>query len=84
MSGFDSSTGREQALRRWAREDDPVAATAHLRTGFIERFRREVDPDGTLEPAEREKRAERAMRAHMIALARRSRIKRAASKLASR
>jgi hypothetical protein len=81
---YDSDTGRAAALRRWAFTDDPVEATAKLRAGFLARFEREVDPDNQLAPDEREKRARRLMRAHMIDLARRSRAKRAAQKLARR
>lgn len=68
---FDSSTGSQAALRRWAFENDPQAATAPARAGFLARFERAVDPENRLEPAEREVRARRLMRAHMIALARR-------------
>jgi hypothetical protein len=38
----------------------------------LQRFERQVDPDGTLNPAERRRRAEQAMRAHMAGLALRS------------
>jgi hypothetical protein len=40
--------------------------------GFRARFEREVDPEGTLPPAERAARAERARRAWMLQLAARS------------
>lgn len=40
--------------------------------GFQARFERLVDPDGRLDPAEREVRADRAKRAHMLTLAARS------------
>jgi len=46
--------------------------TANGRTAFVERFEREVDPDGVLPVAERQRRAEHAMRAHMTRLALRS------------
>lgn len=39
------------------------------RDAFRARFEREVDPDGTLPPAERKRRAEHALRAHMQGLA---------------
>lgn len=42
--------------------------TAPARAGFAERFRREVDPEGVLPPAERDRRAEQLMRAHMLRL----------------
>jgi hypothetical protein len=71
MTGrFDSASGREAALTRWAFEEDPVAATAPARRGFADRFAREVDPDGLLPAAERERRADRLMRAYMSRLAR--------------
>lgn len=46
--------------------------TANARKAFVERFEREVDPDGVLPVAERQRRAEHAMRAHMTRLALRS------------
>ena len=50
---------------KWARCDDPSTATAPARWGFLARFDREVDPDGTLNRAERAKRAKYARRTHM-------------------
>jgi hypothetical protein len=38
----------------------------------MQRYEREIDPDGTLDPGERARRAEYAMRAHMSRLALRS------------
>jgi hypothetical protein len=38
----------------------------------LERFQRQVDPDGSLSEAERARRAEQAMRAHMARMALRS------------
>ena len=49
-----------------------VAMTAPARRGFWRRFEREVDPDGRLNPAERSKRANQLMRAHMLRLAKSS------------
>jgi len=46
--------------------------TANARKAFVERFERDVDPDGVLPIAERQRRAEHAMRAHMTRLALRS------------
>ena len=48
------------------------AMTRPARRGFGERFEREVDPEGRLETGERGRRAERAMRAHMLRLAKSS------------
>lgn len=57
------------ASERWARESDRSAATAAARLAGMERFAREVDPDGVLDPAERAIRAEHAQRAHMTRMA---------------
>jgi len=46
--------------------------TGAAHKGFRAKFEREVDPDGTLPPAERAARAERARRAHMLTLAAKS------------
>lgn len=55
------------ANTRWASTDrDEASRKASARQ--LEKFEREVDPDGTLHPAERAKRAENARRAHMSAL----------------
>jgi hypothetical protein len=54
-----------------ARNDSRVV-TANARQAFLERFEREVDPDGVLPVVERRRRAEHARRAHMLRLALRS------------
>lgn len=46
--------------------------TAAARQAFLDRFRDEVDPDRSLAPAERERRAKHALKAHMSRLALRS------------
>jgi hypothetical protein len=46
--------------------------TSAARKGFAARFERQVDPDGTLPPDERQRRAQAALRAHMQDLAFRS------------
>lgn len=43
--------------------------TAPAREAFLSRFEKEVDPDGKLDPAERARRAEHALKAHMTRLA---------------
>jgi hypothetical protein len=61
---------------RWGRIGGLTAHARHgademlgpARAGFRERFRRMVDPTGELDPAERERRAEKALRAHMLRL----------------
>ena len=47
---------------------DPKETTKAARAAFLNRFEREVDPDGSLPPAERARRAEAALRAHMTRL----------------
>jgi hypothetical protein len=69
MSNTDRA--RIAALTRHAR-GDTAAAIAPARAGFLAKFEREVDPNGTLDPAERELRANRLLRAHMLRLAARS------------
>ena len=49
--------------------NDPRETTKAARGAFIAKFERQVDPDGVLPPAERARRAEAAMRAHMSRLA---------------
>lgn len=53
----------------WAQTADPAARTAPARAAFLDRFERQVDPDGTLDPAERARRADHARKAHFAALA---------------
>lgn len=67
-----SLAGRTAAHTRWAHEPDRRAALAPARRGLIARFEREVDPDFTLSPDERARRAQSAMKAHMSRLAAKS------------
>lgn len=61
------------ALDRWALHvTDRSAATAAARTASLNRFEKLVDPDGTLDPAERAKRADAAKSAHFRRMARAS------------
>jgi hypothetical protein len=60
---------RMAAYQSWAQTDDRAARTAPARKAAMDRYEREVDPDGTLNPAERARRAEQAMRAHMTRMA---------------
>jgi hypothetical protein len=48
------------------------AMLSAARRGFRDRFLRLVDPEGLLNPVEREVRADRLLRAHMLALAAKS------------
>ncbi len=52
-----------------SRIEDPTAHTAPARQAFLDRFEREVDPEGRLAPAERARRAEHARRAYFQRLA---------------
>jgi hypothetical protein len=52
----------------WAHTDDRSARTRPAREAFLKRFEREVDPEGTLPPAERRLRADHALRAYMLQL----------------
>ena len=60
--------GRIGAYRLHATHD-PRETTARARATFLERFEREVDPDGTLPEHERRRRAEYARKAHFARLA---------------
>jgi hypothetical protein len=51
---------------------DPRETTRKARAAFASRFEREVDPDGTLSPTERARRADAARRAYFTELALRS------------
>ena len=55
---------------------DPRATTAAARQAFLDRFSRQVDPDGTLSPADRQRRSDAAKRSYMANLALRSSIAR--------
>jgi len=56
---------------RWANTSDPTAATAAARAagpGSLSYFERQLDPDGTMDPAERSRRAEHLKKAHYARL----------------
>jgi len=63
-----SLRARQAAYTLHAKHDSKETTKA-ARRGFLARFEREVDPDGTLSPAERTKRAQAALKAHMARLA---------------
>jgi hypothetical protein len=65
------ANGRIGGLTAWARNDATIMlGPAHR--AWKTRFEREVDPEGALPEPERLRRADRARRAHMLSLARRS------------
>ncbi|TDL01966.1 hypothetical protein EI067_00350 [Mycobacterium paragordonae] len=61
--------GQIAAHDSWAKTSDRSARTANARKALLDKFERQVDPDGTLAPAERAKRAENARKAHFKRLA---------------
>ncbi|SFF11884.1 hypothetical protein [Blastococcus tunisiensis] len=77
---IDPQTARLRAQvaahARWAKETDRTAATAAAREAAERRWDRQVDPDGKLDPAERAKRAESALKAEMARLNLRRRMAR--------
>jgi hypothetical protein len=63
------STRARLAVQVMHAKHDPKETTAKARATFLERFEREADPDGVLDPAERTRRAEHLRKAHMTRLA---------------
>lgn len=57
------------AHESWAKCDDRSARTAKARKAALDRFEKEVDPEGVLTPAERARRAEHARKAYFQRLA---------------
>lgn len=57
------------AHESWAKTPDRTARTANARRALEAKFEREVDPTGTLSPAERAKRVENARKAYYARLA---------------
>lgn len=67
-----SINGRIGAEISWSRTQDRSARTRPAREKFLQRFEREVDPDGKLPADERRRLAEHAKRAYMLRLASRA------------
>lgn len=67
-----SLAARIAAHEKWAQAPDATAATAPARAAFLDRFEREVDPEGALTPQERARRAKHARAAYFSRLALRS------------
>jgi hypothetical protein len=72
----NSLTPAERSLRAqiaahesWAHTPDRPARTANARKAMLDKFERQVDPEGILPPAERAVRAEHARKAHFKRLA---------------
>lgn len=72
MSTVRRLRAQAAAHARWAHTADREAATAPARKAFIDRFEREVDPDGVLDPVERARRAASAKKAYFLGLAAKS------------
>lgn len=64
-----SIRGQIAAHESWAKTSDRSGRTANARKALFDKFEKQVDPDGTLAPAERAKRAENARKAHFKRLA---------------
>jgi hypothetical protein len=61
--------GQIGAHKSWANTENRSARTAPARKAMLDKFEREVDPDGTLAPAERAKRAAHLRKAYFARLA---------------
>lgn len=64
-----SLLGQIAVHESWARTPDRTARTAKARQALLAKFELIVDPDGTLDPAERARRADHARKAHYKRLA---------------
>jgi hypothetical protein len=67
-----SAIAKIAALTRHAHTDGREATAAARHASHVTRFEDQVDPDRVLAPAERQRRVQRARRAHFNELARRS------------
>jgi hypothetical protein len=63
-----SMRGKAGAHASWANTTDRTARTAAARKAAESGFERLVDPDNTLDPEERHRRAQHARKAHMLKL----------------
>lgn len=72
MTADRSLIARLAAHESWANTADPSARTAPARRAMLNRFERQIDPDGVLSPAERARRAGHARKAYFARLALRS------------
>lgn len=67
-----SLRARMAAYASWASTEDRTARTAPAVKASMDRFEKQVDPEGKLPPKERQKRAESARKAHFARMAYRS------------
>lgn len=69
LSPEDRAThGRIGAHESWARTVDRAGRTANARKAALDRFEREVDPDGVMDPQTRALAAEHARKAYFMRL----------------
>ncbi len=68
MTADRSLIARLAAHESWARTADPSARPEPARRALLDRFEREVDPDGVLPPDERARRAAHARSAYFSRL----------------
>jgi len=78
---FRSLRGRLAAYTSWARTDDRAARTLPGRRAMLDKFEKDVDPEGKLTIQERAKRAEFACKAYYQCLAMKSAAARQRRKL---
>ena len=64
-----SARGKLAINTRWAKTRDRTAATAKMRQVFQDRFEKQVDPEGTLDPEVRAKLAQNARQAFYQSMA---------------
>ena len=76
MTADRSLIARLAAHESWARTADPSARTEPARRALLDRFERQVDPDGVLSPEERARRAGHARKACFARLARSAQARR--------
>lgn len=67
--GHRALIARVASHTRWSKVRDRAAATAPARKAALERFEKEVDPEGTLPPEVRAQMAESARKAYFARLA---------------
>lgn len=77
-----SAINTVNAHKSWAKTPNRTARTAAGRAAALDRFEKQVDPDGVLDPVERAKRAENAKTAFFREIALKSAAARAARKAA--
>ena len=71
------------AHARWSKVEDRTAATAPARQALHDRIAAEIDPDNRLDPLERAKRVDSAVKAHMLRLSLKSSKARQCGELAT-